>query len=191
MVKWIIAGGACLGLALLTLNVSSESHFEPVTAAAVDGAAASPATAKCAANAKPADLSFTLKDIDGKDVALASLKGKVVLLDFWATWCGPCKIEIPWFIEFQNKYGKDGLQVVGISTDDTQPKLKAYAAQMKMNYTILQGLDRDDVQDAFGPLFGIPVTMVISRDGKMCAKHVGLSSKDRFEQEIKSLLAPL
>jgi len=134
---------------------------------------------------------FALKDSDGKVVHLTDYKGKVVLLDFWATWCGPCKIEIPWFIEFQNKYGKDGLQVVGISTDDTQPKLKTYAAQMKMNYTILQGLDRDDVQDAYGPLFGIPVTIVISRDGKMCAKHVGLSSKERFEQEIKSLLAPL
>ena len=93
----------------------------------------------------------------------------------------PCKIEIPWFIEFQNKYGKDGLQVVGVSIDDTQAKLKPYVAQMKMNYPVLQGLDHDDIQDAYGPLFGIPVTVVISRDGKVCAKHVGLSSKDGFE----------
>jgi len=186
MVKWIVAAGACLGLAVLTLPVSSETHFDHADTVA-PGVAAPPTTA-CAANAKPANLNFTLKDVEGKEVKLASLKGKVVLLDFWATWCGPCKIEIPWFIEFQNKYGKAGLQVVGVSTDDTQAKLKPYVAQMKMNYTVLQGLDRDDIQDAYGPLFGIPVTILISRDGKVCAKHVGLSSKDRFETEIKSLL---
>src|SRR6267143_1494870 len=121
-------------------------------------------------------------------LALSTLKGKVVLLDFWATWCGPCKIEIPWFIEFQQKYGKDGLQVVGVSVDDTLDRLKPYVAKMKMNYTVLQGLDHDDLQDAYGPLFGIPVTVLISRDGRMCTKHVGLSSKDAFEKEIKSLL---
>jgi thiol-disulfide isomerase/thioredoxin len=182
--RWIVATASCFALALLTLNVSSESHFDHVDAAP-------PETTACAANAKPANLNFTLKDVDGKDVKLASLKGKVVLLDFWATWCGPCKIEIPWFIEFQNKYGKDGLQVVGVSVDDTQAKLKPYVANMKMNYPVLQGLDHDDLQDAYGPLFGIPVTVVISRDGRICAKHVGLSSKDGFEREIRSLLSPL
>jgi cytochrome c biogenesis protein CcmG/thiol:disulfide interchange protein DsbE len=182
MIKWMVAAGACLALALLTLNVSSETHFDGVAA---PGA---PATMACAANAKPANMNFTLKDVDGKDLRLASLKGKVVLLDFWATWCGPCKIEIPWFIEFQKKYGPAGLQVVGVSIDDTPAKLKPYVAQMKMNYPVLQGLDHDDVQDAYGPMFGIPVTVVISRDGKVCAKHVGLSSKDAFEAEIKSLL---
>ena len=185
-VRWVVATGSCLALALLTLNATPDLHFDIGHADASTGAP--PATAACPANAKPANLNFTLKDVEGKDVKLASLKGKVVLLDFWATWCGPCKIEIPWFIEFQNKYGKDGLQVVGVSVDDTQAKLKPYTAQMKMNYMVLQGLDHDDIQDAYGPLFGIPVTIVISRDGKVCAKHVGLSSKDRFENEIKSLL---
>ena len=179
--RWVIATVGCLALALLTLNASPDLHFDRVDA---DG----PATAACPATAKPANMNFTLKDVEGKDVKLAALKGKVVLLDFWATWCGPCKIEIPWFVEFQNKYGKQGLQVVGVSVDDTPAKLKPYVAQMKMNYPVLQGLDHDDIQDAYGPLFGIPVTIVISRDGKMCAKHVGLSSKDRFEAEIKSLL---
>jgi thiol-disulfide isomerase/thioredoxin len=183
--RWVIATGACLALALLTLNATPDLHLDFGHA---DASAAGPATSACPANAKPANLNFTLKDVDGKDVKLASLKGKVVLLDFWATWCGPCKIEIPWFIEFQNKYGKDGLQVVGVSVDDTQAKLKPYVAQMKMNYTVLQGLDHDDIQDAFGPLVGIPVTVLISRDGKVCAKHTGLSSKDAFEREIKSLL---
>ena len=136
---------------------------------------------------KPAP-EFSLKDVNGQTVKLSDYRGKVVLLNFWATWCGPCKIEIPWFIEFQNKYGKDGLQVVGVSVDDTQAKLKPYVAQMKMNYLVLQGLDHDDLQDAYGPMFGIPVTVLISRDGKVCAKHTGLSSRDAFEKEIKSLL---
>ena len=144
--------------------------------------------ASCPADAKKAKLEFTLKDLSNQDVKLSAFKGKVILLDFWATWCGPCKIEIPWFVEFQNKYGKNGLQVVGVSVDDTLDKLQPYVAKAKMNYIVLQGLDHDDLQDAFGPMFGIPITAVISRDGKVCAKHVGLSSKDAFENEIKSLL---
>ena len=185
-IRWAIAAIGSLALALLTLNASPEWPVDRGGASA--GGADVPATSACPANAKPANMNFTLKDVDGKDVKLASLKGKVVLLDFWATWCGPCKIEIPWFIEFQKKYGKDGLQVVGVSVDDTEARLKPYVAKMNMNYLVLQGLDHDDIQDAYGPLFGIPVTVVISRDGKMCAKHVGLSSKDRFESEIKALL---
>ena len=179
--RWIVAGLSALALAILTLPASPLFDDVHASFAAADGGA-------CPADAKPANLNFTLKDINNKDVNLASLKGKVILLDFWATWCGPCKIEIPWFVEFQNKYGKDGLQVVGVSIDDTLEKLKPYVANAKMNYIVLQGLDHDDVQDAFGPMFGIPVTAVISRDGKVCAKHVGLSSKDAFENEIKSLL---
>ena len=142
----------------------------------------------CPANAKPANLNFTLKDMNGKDVRLSDYKGKVILLDFWATWCGPCKIEIPWFVEFQEKYGAQGLQVIGISVDDTLDKLKPYVKQFKMNYVVLQGLHHDDVQDAYGPIWGIPVTAVISREAKICAKHAGISSKDSFEKEIKSLL---
>ena len=182
--RWIVATVSALALAMLTLPVplplfslSDDVHAD---ATAAGGA--------CPADAKPANLNFTLKDINNKDVNLASLKGKVILLDFWATWCGPCKIEIPWFIEFQQKYGKDGLQVVGVSIDDTLDKLKPFVAQYKMNYTVLQGLDHDDMQDAFGPMFGVPVTVVISRTGKICKKHVGLGSKPDFESAIKSLL---
>jgi thiol-disulfide isomerase/thioredoxin len=178
--KWMIAAVAALALALLTLATPLPFGFDQIGAAGAGGA--------CAADAKTANLNFTLKDINNQDVRLASLKGKVILLDFWATWCGPCKIEIPWFIEFQKKYGGSGLQVVGISVDDTLDKLKPFVSQMKMNYTVLQGLDHDDVQDAFGPIFGVPVTLVISRDGKICARHVGLSSKPDFENAIKGLL---
>jgi thiol-disulfide isomerase/thioredoxin len=184
MIRWSIAAASCLALAILTLNADPGLPFHTDAASA----AGAPPGSSCPANAKAANLNFTLKDIDNKDVKLSSFKGKVILLDFWATWCGPCKIEIPWFIEFQNKYGKDGLQVVGVSVDDTLDKLKPYVARAKMNYVVLQGLDHDDMQDAFGPLVGIPVTAVISRDGRICAKHVGLSSREAFEKEIKSLL---
>lgn len=182
-IRWAVATVGALALALLTLNADL-----PFTFGHMDASGA-PETIACPANAKTAKMNFTLKDVDGKEVNLASLKGKVVLLDFWATWCGPCKIEIPWFMEFQNKYGKDGLQVVGVSVDDTLDKLKPYVAEMKMNYLVLQGLGHDDLLDAFGPIFGIPITAVISRDGKICAKHTGISSKATFENEIKSLLA--
>src|SRR5258705_9141654 len=145
-IRWAIASVSCLALALLTLNAVPDWDFHRSEASPAGG----PATSSCPANAKPANMNFTLKDLGNKDVKLTSLKGKVVLLDFWATWCGPCKIEIPWFIEFQDKYGKDGLQVIGVSVDDTQAKLKPYVATMKMNYPVLQGLDHDDIQDAYG-----------------------------------------
>jgi thiol-disulfide isomerase/thioredoxin len=182
--RWIVATLSALALALLTLPVPLPwfDHVDAgIEAAAGNGQA-------CPANAKPANLNFTLKDTNNQEVSLASYKGKVILLDFWATWCGPCKIEIPWFVEFQQKYGTDGLQVVGVSIDDTLDKLKPFVAQYKMNYAVLQGLDHDDLQDAFGPMFGVPVTVVISRTGKVCMKHVGLGSKPDFENTIKSLL---
>jgi cytochrome c biogenesis protein CcmG/thiol:disulfide interchange protein DsbE len=177
--RWAIATVSALALALLTFATPFPFGFDHLDATG---------TAACPANAKPANLNFTLRDINNQDVRLASLKGKVILLDFWATWCAPCKIEIPWFIEFQKKYGKDGLQVVGVSVDDTLDKLRPFVSQMNMNYIVLQGLDHDEVQDAFGPIFGVPVTLVISREGKICTKHTGLGSKQAFESAIKALL---
>jgi len=178
--RWTIAALSALALALLTLNSSELWDFS----AHATGRDA------CPANAKTANLNFTLKDVNGKDVKLSSLKGKVILLDFWATWCEPCKVEIPWFAEFQTKYGSRGFQAVGISVDDTVEKLKPYVAKYKMNYPVLVGLNHDDVQNAYGPLWGIPVTTLISRDGKLCVKHSGLSSKQNFEKEIEALLTP-
>jgi thiol-disulfide isomerase/thioredoxin len=142
----------------------------------------------CLANAKPANLDFTMKDLQGKDVSLASYKGKVILLNFWATWCGPCKAEIPGFVELQNQYGKDGLVVVGYSVDDEAPKAQAFVNEYKMNYPVLLGLGREDVQDAYGPIWGIPASFIISREGKVCQKHLGIAPKAVFEKEIKALL---
>jgi thiol-disulfide isomerase/thioredoxin len=143
--------------------------------------------AACLANAKPAKLDFIVKDLDNKDVSLTSFKGKVILLNFWATWCGPCKAEIPGFVELQKTYAKD-LVVVGYSVDDDAPKARAFAQEYKMNYPILLGLGREDVQDAYGPIWGIPASFIISRDGKVCKKHLGIAPKAQFEREIKALL---
>jgi thiol-disulfide isomerase/thioredoxin len=146
------------------------------------------ADAKAAGKAAPLD--FTLKDMNGVDVKLASFKGKPIVMNFWATWCGPCRAEIPSLVELQKVYSEEGKDVVilGISVDDPVEKLKPYAAQMKMNYPVLVGNGRDDVQDAFGPLWGIPVTVFIDRDGRIAKKHSGIASKEQFEQEIKALL---
>jgi thiol-disulfide isomerase/thioredoxin len=139
---------------------------------------------------KSAPLNFTLKDMNGVDVKLSAFKGKPIVLNFWATWCGPCRAEIPSLVELQTKYSADGTDVVilGVSVDDPVEKLKPYAAQMKMNYPVLVGNGREDVQDAFGPLWGIPVTVFIGRDGKIANKHSGIASKEQFEQQIKALL---
>lgn len=142
----------------------------------------------CSPTAKAASLNFTLKDLNGQDVALSAFKGKVILLDFWATWCGPCKFEIPGFIELYTKYRSQGLQVLGFAVDDPVPALKAYAAQMKMNYPVLVGQGRDDVLEAFGEMPGLPTTFIIGRDGRVCASHSGFTEKEKFEQAIRALL---
>ena len=141
----------------------------------------------CMANAKPANFDFTMKDVDGNQVSLSSYKGKVVLLNFWATWCGPCKAEIPGFVELQEKY-RDQLVIVGYSVDDTAEKAKAFAAEYKMNYPILLGEGREDVQDAYGPIWGIPASFVISKDGRVCRKHMGIAPKKVFEDEVVALM---
>jgi thiol-disulfide isomerase/thioredoxin len=193
-IRWAIATLGVIALAALTITTQmpwlTEPHPEMVEqeAPVVGGSASSEPMLSCPADAKPANLDFTLKDVAGNDVALQSFKGKVVVIDFWATWCGPCKVEIPHFIEFQEKYGPQGLQIVGISVDDPVDKLAPYVKEMGMNYPVLQGLGHEDVQDAYGPILGIPVSVMISRDGKVCATHTGLTSKDVFEREIQALL---
>jgi thiol-disulfide isomerase/thioredoxin len=134
-----------------------------------------------------ARLDFTLKDMSGADVTLASFKGKVILLNFWATWCGPCRAEIPALVELQEEYGDD-LVVLGFSVDDPVEKLKPYADDYKINYPVLVGNGRQDVQDAFGPLWGIPVSVIIDREGRVAKKHSGIMSKEQFKREIAALL---
>src|SRR5665213_367460 len=135
---------------------------------------------------KPA-ANFTLLDSNGAKVTLASLKGKVVLVNFWATWCGPCQVEIPWFIEFNKTYKARGLAVVGVSMDeDGWKSVKPYLATKKIDYPIVVGTE--DVAKAYGGVDSLPSTFIIDRDGKIAFSHSGLVGKDTYETEIRSLL---
>ena len=140
----------------------------------------------CTADAKAANLDLTLKDVQGKPFALSDYKGKVVVLDFWATWCPPCRKEIPGFIELYNRYRSRGLAVIGVSMDESTSDIKRFAKHFKVNYPILLGAGRDDLERAFGSL-PLPTAFVIGRDGRICAKHDGLTPKEQFEREIGSL----
>jgi len=138
---------------------------------------------------------FTLAEANGKPITLSALKGRVVLLDFWATWCGGCKIEIPWYIEFDKKYSDQGLAVLGVSMDkDGWTSVKPFLAKKKddetgnnidMQYPIVIGTD--DIARQYN-LKTLPVTLLIDRDGKIAIAHTGLVDKDDFENNIRSLL---
>jgi thiol-disulfide isomerase/thioredoxin len=184
--RWILAVAAVVALTYATVPGLPFPTLPWVSGE--DAEAAAPTGAACPAGAKKAPLTFTMNDMNGKKVDLAAYKGKVVLLDFWATWCGPCKAEIPNFVDLQKEYGGKGLAVLGLSVDDTVDKLKPFAAEFNMNYPVLVGLGRDDVQDAFGPIYGIPTTFLISRDGRICRKNTGIQGREKYERDIKALL---
>ena len=130
---------------------------------------------------------FALKDASGDTIHLSDYRGKVVLLNFWATWCAPCKIEIPWFQEFQGKYQSRDFQVLGVSMDeDGWDAVRPYMAQHKFNYPVVIG--NDAVGKLFGEIDDLPTTFIIDRTGRVVRKHVGLISKDMYESEIGSLL---
>lgn len=131
--------------------------------------------------------SFTLPDSEGHTVRLADFRGKVVLLNFWATWCGPCKVEIPWFEEFQQKYGARGFTVIGVSMDEDGWKVvKPFMDENKMNYPVV--VANTGVNLMYGGIESLPTTLMIRRDGKTVAVHSGLMKKEEYEQEIIDLL---
>jgi len=145
------------------------------------------AAEKAVRDRKPAP-DFMLTDAKGASIKLSDYKGRVVLLNFWATWCGPCKIEIPWFVEFQNKYKDRGFAVLGVSMDeDGWQTVRPFIAAHNMNYRVAIGTDQ--VARRYGGIASLPTTFIIDQEGKIAAVHIGLVSKINYASEILHLLA--
>jgi len=129
---------------------------------------------------------FTAVDLAGRTLALSDYKGKVVLLDFWATWCEPCRTEVPAFVELQKKYGAQGLQVLGISLDEDARPVRGFYARFHMNYPVALGDAK--LAESFGGILGLPVAFLIGRDGRIEAKYAGRTGAAVFERDVRALL---
>jgi peroxiredoxin len=182
----VIGVGSALACALLWTGCSDLAPVKPAAKVSQEhGPAAQFSLNDSVGRPMP---EFKLKDADGQTVRPVDYKGKVVLLDFWATWCGPCKIEIPWFMDFERQFKDQGFAVVGVSMDeDGWAAIKPYVQNMKMNYRVLLG--DDNVSTAYGGLDSLPTTLLIDRDGKIASVHVGVSQgKEEFKNAIVQLL---
>lgn len=135
---------------------------------------------------KPLAPDFTLPQLDGQQLSLSSYGGKIVLLDFWATWCVPCREETPHFVELQQKYGNRGLQIIGVSMDDSVDPVRPFAQQFHINYPVVMGTA--ETGEEYGGVLGLPIAFLIGRDGRIVAKHMGATDPAVFEREIVKLL---
>ena len=191
--RWMLALTAAVGIGLLTVPVLMKSPrpsteetaaAEPTEVPSLTSASA-PTCKTAGANKLEA---FTLKDMNGAQVHLADYKGKVVLLNFWATWCGPCKVEIPEFVQLYSQYKDRGFVILGVLANDTPSKdqLRAFMDEYKMAYPVMYS--NDEIESAFGEVWALPTSFLIGRDGKVCAKQLGPATKDDVERSLKALL---
>lgn len=131
---------------------------------------------------------FSLNTTSGKTVHLSDFRGKAVVLNFWATWCGPCKIEMPWFVDLQKKYEAQGLQIVGVAMDDSSKEdIDKFVQEMSVNYPIVIG--KEQTADQYGGLPALPTTLYIDRDGKVVDRVIGLRGRAEIEETIQKILA--
>lgn len=134
----------------------------------------------------PLAAEFSLPDLSGRDIKLSDYRGRVVLLDFWATWCEPCRTEIPQFVRMQEKYGPQGFQIIGVSMDDQEKPVREFYRGFKMNYPVVMGNAK--LAESFGGIFGLPVALLIGRDGRIYGRHIGETATSLFEKEVTALL---
>jgi peroxiredoxin len=168
--KLTIAGTA---VAALLLGVLLGKHIRP------GGQASAP-------QQHPLAPDFTLTQLNGGQLTLSSYRGKVVLLDFWATWCVPCREEIPHFVELQDKYRERGLQIIGVSMDDSVDPVRPFAQQFHMNYPVVMGNAK--LGEEYGGVLGLPIAFLLDRDGRIAKKHIGATAIDVLDREIGPLL---
>jgi len=172
----LLAGFALAGLLIVIACGSAES----TSGAAGRSLLESPEEREQAAD-------FTLEDAQGNKVQLSEYKGKAVLLNFWATWCGPCKIEMPWFVEFQRKYKDQGFTVIAVSLDEEGWEVvKPFAEDLNLNFPVVLG--NDEVADRFGGIAALPTTLILDQEGRIAKRHTGLVSKSDYQDAIEQLL---
>ncbi len=135
---------------------------------------------------RPPAPDFTLSQLDGKQLQLSSFRGKIVLLDFWATWCDPCREEIPELVLLQNKYAGRGLQIVGVSLDDGPEPVRKFYQDFHMNYPVVMGTAK--TAESYGGVLGLPIAFFIGRDGKIYSRKIGGQSREALEREIQRML---
>jgi thiol-disulfide isomerase/thioredoxin len=176
-------------VAILIVTVSAMFYASARKARSSAALAGSPASVKLSGDIRgKVAPDWELNTLDGKPVRLSDFKGKAVLLNFWATWCGPCKIEMPWFVELNKEFAPQGLVIIGIAMEDTKSEeIAKFAKEMGVDYTILRG--KEAVGEAYGGVLGLPTTFYIGRDGKLVDQSTGLVSRSEIVDHIKEALA--
>ena len=184
MGRALLVIGLLLAAFAVTLTLVQREMNQKRSAPAASAAPAAPSIPALRGKPSPA---FELADLSGAKVHPSDFKNRVLLVNFWATWCAPCIVEIPWFIEFQKKYGPQGLQIIGISLDETGAKdVVPFVKKHNMTYPILLGDDK--VAEQFGGILGLPTTFIVDKEGKFYSMHRGLVSREGVEEELVALL---
>ena len=174
----LILTGIICAVAIMVYGVSRKSGTSKAQAAG--------STAAVSAPRKPAP-DFELKTLDGRTVKLSDFRGKAMVVNFWATYCGPCRVEMPWLIDFYARYKTQGLEIVGVSMDDgDQEQVAAFVKEFNVNYTIVMG--NHAVGDAYGGARFLPQTFLVDREGRITKSIVGIKSRNDFEESVRLLL---